>query len=182
MNRAEQLARQQPQQTQRAAEPPQQQPEMPAAVAKWLAEHPEYTNPNDQIAQLEINLATAKCMRDGLVWTDDNFLPAIERHLGIAPRTNGRVEHAALGNGLAVPAPPPPSRPRPAAPPRQSSVAYSAPPTREAPSMTTGRPVSHRAPLTRDELEIAAASGQTPEQYQAQKQKMLRMKAAGEMQ
>jgi len=48
--------------------------------------------------------------------------------------------------------------------------------------MSTGRAPTYRAPLTKDELEIAAASGQTPEQYQAQKERMLRMKAAGEMQ
>src|SRR5262249_39938317 len=154
MERAEGLQRQK--QQPQAAETPQkaqQQPEMPAAVAKWLAEHPKYTNPNDQIAQVEISLATMKAARDGLTWNDDDFLPSIERHLGIAPRTNGRVEHAALDNGPAVPTPPPRLHPRPAAPPRQSSVAYSAPPTREAPSMTTGRAPLYRAPLNRDELE-----------------------------
>src|SRR5215831_20092483 len=96
MERAEQLA-QQPRQQQ---PPPQQtqQPEMPAAVAKWLAEHPEYTNPNDQIAQVEISLATMKAARDGLTWNDDDFLPAIERHLGLRqrpqPNGNGRTESA----------------------------------------------------------------------------------------
>src|SRR5262249_26767451 len=39
-------AQQQPPQ---AAEPPQQQPEIPAAVAKFLAENPRYTDPNDAI-------------------------------------------------------------------------------------------------------------------------------------
>ena len=148
MNRAEQLARQQPQQTQRAAEPPQQQPEMPAAVAKWLAEHPEYTNPNDQIAQVEISLATMKAARDGLTWNDDDFLPSIERHLGLS---NGHAErHRDVGTMVPASKPPPSAPPRPTVerpPPQRMSIPVSAPPTREAPSMRTGRPVSYRAPL-----------------------------------
>jgi len=45
--------------------------------------------------------------------------------------------------------------------------------------MSTGRAPLYRAPLTRDELEIAAASGQTPAEYEAQKQRWQRMKAEG---
>jgi len=145
MENAEALQRQQ-----QPPQPPpqqQQQPEMPAAVAEWLSRHPEYTNPNDQIAQVEISLATMKAARDGLTWNDDDFLPSIERHLGLRqhtqPNGNGRAESA-----------PAPARPvtvdRP--PPQRMSVPVSAPPTREVPSMRTGRPVSYRAPLTRDEL------------------------------
>jgi hypothetical protein len=177
MQRAEQLAKAPPPQPQRAAEPSQQQPEMPAAVAKWLAEHPEYTNPNDQIAQVEISLATMKAARDGLTWNDDDFLPSIERHLGIAPRTNGHVESRPT---------PQPANVSPAnhsASQRQQvrpmAVPVSAPPTRQVPSMATGRAPSYRAPLNKDELEIAAACGQTPEQYAEQKVKWQRMKAEG---
>jgi len=153
-------------------------------VAKWLAEHPEYTDPNDQIAQVEISLATMKATRDGLTWNDDDFLPSIERHLGLRPAaTNGAHVRAARPESTDVYEQ---SR-RPSAPPqrqpvRSSAAPVSAPPTRTVPSMATGRAPSYRAPLTRDELEIAAASGQTPEQYQQQKERMLRMKAAGEMQ
>jgi len=48
--------------------------------------------------------------------------------------------------------------------------------------MTTGRAHSHRAPLTADELQIAASSGQTPEQYQQQKERLQRLKQAGAIQ
>jgi len=48
--------------------------------------------------------------------------------------------------------------------------------------MTTGRAHSHRAPLTRDELEIAASSGQTPEEYAAQKERLRRLKESGAIQ
>ena len=50
MERAEGLQHQRQQQPPPQASP-QQQPEMPAAVAKWLAEHPQYTDPNDQIGK-----------------------------------------------------------------------------------------------------------------------------------
>src|SRR5262245_5319601 len=67
MQNAETITREamQQQQPPQAAEPPQQQPEIPAAVAKFLAEHPQYTDPNDHIAQAEIYTATLKCNRDG---------------------------------------------------------------------------------------------------------------------
>jgi len=178
MERAEKLARQPQQQPQHASEPPQQQqPAMPARVQEWLSRHPQYMDPNDQIAQVEISLATMKAARDGLTWNDDDFLPSIERHLGIRQaQTNGQPHK---------PTPQPANHaPRPAAPQRQPQPmrpgrAFSAPPSREPPSMATGRVPNYRAALNRDELEIAAASGQTPEQYQAQKERMLRMKAEG---
>jgi len=180
MENAEALQRQQ-QQPQHAEQPqaPQQQQAMPAAVEKWLRENPRYMDPNDAIAQAEINLAAMKCARDNLTWDHPDFIPTIERHLGIAP----------AGNGHDKPTPQPANvaRALPSAPPRQqarpmSAAPVSAPPTREVPSYSTGRSPRYRAPLTKDELEIAAASGQTPEQYQQQKERMLRMKAAGEMQ
>jgi hypothetical protein len=179
MERAEQFAKQPPPPQQRAAEPPQQQPEMPAPVAKFLAENPQYTDPNDAIAQAEIYTATLKCNRDGKTWDQSDFIPTLERHLGLRPATNGHVESRPTPQPNYAPArSPAPSRQQV----RPMAAPVSAPPTREAPSMATGRAPTHRAPLTRDELEIAAASGMTAEQYQQQKERMLRMKAAGEMQ
>src|SRR5215831_16409584 len=64
MERAEQLNReavQPPPPPPQAAEPQApQQPAMPAHIEKWLAEHPQYCDRNDQIAQTEISLATMK--------------------------------------------------------------------------------------------------------------------------
>src|SRR5262245_117551 len=82
----------------------QQAPQMPEHVAKWLAEHPQYVDPTDAVAQAELNLATQKCVRDGLTWDDSNFIGSLERHLGL--RSNG---HAA-GNGQVETAPAQPSR------------------------------------------------------------------------
>ena len=179
METADALQREQQQPPRHATEPQQQQPAMPAHVQEWLSRHPEYADPHNRIAQLEINLATEKCVRDGLTWNDDDFLPSIERHLGIGQaQASGKRE-----------TPPPAARhvePQYSAPQRQParpmSAAVSAPPSREPPSMATGRARSYRAPLNRDELEIAAASGMTPEQYQMQKERMLRMKQSGEIQ
>jgi len=171
-----------------AAEPPQQQA-MPAHVQEWLKKHPQFFN--DPIAQAELNLATMKCVRDGLTWNDDNFLPTIERHLGFRqqrqqqrrpPQPNGS------GNGHAQirPQPTAPTPQRNGAQPRQqqrpSGIPVSAPPTRDAPSMSTGRATGHRAPLSEAEMEIARNSGLSLEEYQAQKEKMLRLKAAGAVQ
>src|SRR5262249_22928670 len=72
--------------------------------------------------------------------------------------------------------------PRASAPPPRQSVAYSAPPTREVPSATTGRPIGHRAPLTTAELEIARSSGISPEQYAENKARMEKMKQSGQIQ
>jgi hypothetical protein len=177
MENAETLNRQAQQPPPHAAEPPQpQQPAMPTHIERWLAEHPEYTNPNDHVAQAEIYTATLKCNRDGKSWDQPDFLPRLEHHLGL--RREQPRPQPSNGNG----APTPPPAPRYEAPPRQqqrSPISVSAPPHRDPPSMTSGRPQSFRAPLTKDELEIAQASGITPERYQQEKEKMLKMKAAG---
>src|SRR5262245_4115913 len=143
MERAEKFVQGAAQHQQRpASEPPQQQPQMPAQVAKWLAEHPQYLNPNDQVAQAEINLATMKCIRDGKTWHDDDFIPTVEKYLGLTSQGNGQATSPA-------PAPPPTAAaapayraPQPQPQQRRSSVPVSAPPTRESPSLATGRPIS----------------------------------------
>src|SRR5262245_29491872 len=72
MERAEQLNREAVQQPPpHAAEPQQQQQPTPAHIEKWLAEHPQYVDPNDAIARTEISLATMKAARDGLTWNDN---------------------------------------------------------------------------------------------------------------
>jgi hypothetical protein len=76
----------------------------------------------------------------------------------------------------------PPDHSRGQAPRRAMAAPVSAPPTREVPSMTTGRAPRHRAPLTADELQIAQQCGQTPEEYQQQKEKMQHLKQIGAIQ
>src|SRR6185436_4203579 len=80
----------------------------------------------------------------------------------------------------------PAAPPRDAAPVRQqqqrSGPPVSAPPTRDVPSLASGRPTTRRVPLTEVELQIAKNSGISPEEYQLQKEKMRAMQAAGVIQ
>jgi hypothetical protein len=180
MERAEQFSRQSaptPQQQQHAPQAQQPAAAIPAAVEKWLAEHPQYLQ--DAVAQAELNLATMKCVRAGKSWHDPDFLGEIERHLGLAPATNG---HAAQNRAAEIDRPPaaPVAPPRKAAPPRQT-VPFSAPPTREAPLMATGRPPSD-ARLTAEEMALAASLNLKPQEYAEQKRKMNQLKAAGVIQ
>ena len=179
MERAEQLNRQPQQPPPQASELQQPQPQgpaMPPAVQKWLAEHPEYCDASDQVAQAEIYTATLKCNRDGKSWEQPDFIPTLERHLGIAPRTNGQTQ-------------PRPS-PAPAAPPRydppvrrqqRSAVPMSAPPSRDVPSFQTGRPQGGPVRLTPAQQEAARFSGISEAEYARQLVKMEQMKAAGEL-
>jgi hypothetical protein len=172
MERAEQLQNEVRQQQVPPQQPaPQQQPAMSPAEEKFLAEHPEFADPTDAVAQAELYTAILKANRDGKGRDQPDFIPTLERYLGLRQPQQQQ------------PRPQPQPSPRYEAPPRQQrpSAPVSAPPHREVPSMTSGRPQSFRRPLTADEVEIARASGITPERYQAEKEKMLRMKAAGEI-
>jgi len=160
----------------RAAEPQREQPEMPPRVAKWLSEHPQYMNPNDEIAQAEINLAARKCIRDGLTWDHDDFLPSMERHLGIA-----QGKHLPPSEPVSPPYNGASPRTQPA-PPRQSNVQPPpAPPTREgwSPSMRTGRPLSERLRPTPLDVEGARIAGISIEEYMRGKARFLSEKASG---
>src|SRR5262245_51997667 len=179
MERAESLQRERQQSPQLAEEPQEpQQPQDPLAqlpphVQRWYREHPELATDPERAAQVQYCHHVAR-RETGGEFTDPYF-DRMEAMLFGA--TNGRAESRPS---------PAPSAPRNVEPPRQPaarmSVPVSAPPTREPPSMSTGRSPQYRAPLTKDELEIAAACGQTPEQYQAQKERMMRMKANQEIQ
>jgi hypothetical protein len=186
MENAESLTRQAQQPPPpRAAEP--QEPEqptleemiahLPPRVQGWYRKHPELATNPERAAQVQYCHHVA-ARETGEQFGGDNYYDRMESMLGL------RQQPQSNGNGQAQhrPAAPAPA-PRNEAPVRRAmSVPVSAPPTREAPSMTTGRPASRRAPLTADELQIASACGQTPEQYQDQKERMLRMKAAGAIQ
>jgi len=89
MEQAEKLARQQLQQAEEPQTQQPQQPAVPARVQEWLNRHPQYMDPADAIAQAEVYTATLKCSRDGKDWNDDDFIPHLERHLGLAPSGNG---------------------------------------------------------------------------------------------
>jgi hypothetical protein len=142
---------------------------LPERAKDWLRQHPDYVTDQAKNIKLQKMHHVAE-YHAGSEYTDEYF---------------NKMDELL---GFKQPAPQP-TRQQPSqqpAPARQqraySGAPISAPPSREVPSYSTGRSPRYRAPLTKDELEIATASGQTPEQYQAQKERMLRMKQAGEMQ
>ena len=114
MERAEELAQEYIQQQPRFAAEPQrrQAPEIPTHVQHWINSHPEYFN--DHVKLAELQLASAKCARDGLGWEDPDFVPTVERHLG------HKQEARPNGNNGQVYDRPPVSAPTPAPPLRNS--------------------------------------------------------------
>jgi hypothetical protein len=182
MERAEQFTRQSPQQAQQplANEPPQQQPQsIPPNVQEWVNAHPDYFK--DPVKAAELQLAAAKCARAGLNWDHADFVPTVERYLGLASAGNGHAQErpAEIERPPAAPV----QRPAPVQRRQQySGPPVSAPPTREAPSMATGRPVSARRPLTPEQREAARFSGVSEQKYQEQLEQMERLKAAGVLQ
>ena len=180
MQNAETLTREAVQHPQFAAEPqpePQQPTledmvaHLPPRVQRWYRQHPEFASDPEKAAQIQYCHHVAR-RETGQEFTDPYF-DRMEQMLGLAPTTNGQSRPQ--------PQPQPQLQPRNAEAPRArvSAASVSAPPTREVPSMASGRSQSFRASLTADELEIARSCGQTPEQYQAQKEKWARMKAEG---
>jgi hypothetical protein len=180
MENAEVLQREAIQQAHLASEPPQEQ-QMPTAeqivassglpenAKDWLRAHPDYVLDPVKNAKLQKMHNVAE-YQAGSEFTAPYF-HRMEILLGLkqeAQPSNGKQPSA-------------PTASRNVAPPRQT-MAVSAPPSRESPSMLTGRPQSHRAPLTADEMFIAQQSGQTPEQYQEQKEKLRRLKESGAIQ
>jgi hypothetical protein len=168
----------------RAAEPQQQVDPLEQAIAAlpervqgWYRTNPQFLTDPEKAAQIQYchHVARREVGEEGT----PRYFDRMESMLGIAPNGNGQARPGQIDKPL-----PPPSRIE--APPvrqqRYSGPPLSAPPTREAPSMRTGYPVSRREPLTDAEREIARGSGISEEEYQRQKEKMKRMQAAGELQ
>src|SRR5262249_1603165 len=160
-----------------AAQVQQAAQSIPEHVQEWLKEHPQYLNIQDPVAQAEINLATLKAIRDGKTWHDPGFLETVERHLGLAPATNGR----AAERPAEIERPPAAPTPRPAPVRQHVGPPVAAPGGREPPAMTSGR-VPSDVRLSAEEVEIARASGITPQEYAEKKKLMLQLKAAGAIQ
>jgi len=142
---------------------------LPERAKGWYRKDPELLFNPERAAQLAYvhHVAARETGAEG----SDEYFDRVESMMG-------------LKNVSLSPELPHLERPRTSAPvrPRYNAAPVSAPPSRETASMSTGRAVNERTPLTREELEIARASRISPEEYQKQKQKMLRLKAAGVIQ
>src|SRR5262245_40865036 len=140
--------------------------QLPPRVQGWYRSHPQLLTDPEQASLIQ------------------HVYHRAAREVGEAD-TDAHHDRMEILLGLRHAEPLPEPRPLPertVARPRYQGAPVSAPPTREAPSLSTGRAANERTPLTREELEIARASKISPEEYQKQKQKMLRLKAAGVIQ
>jgi hypothetical protein len=167
-----------------ATEPAPQMPQMPDAVRAWAEKHPDYFS--DPVLYAEWNLACTKTWRDGIHdWSAPEFVPALERHL----------EHLSPASPAPAPAPTPeptpksaapeeapttpdaPQAPRPASqvPPTPAARGFALPPSRDPPSMSTGRPAgASTVTLTAEQSAFARSQGLSDEQY---KRELIRMEA-----
>ena len=162
------------QQVRFAKERQQQVAQLPEHIRRWAEANPRYLS--DPIGQAELNVALMKATRDGKNWQDPDFIEVTERHLGI--RQQPAKKQPVTSHSYEPPA-------RQAAPVQRQPVrqAYrgppmSAPPTRDVPSYTTGRPPTDSR-LTAEEAQLAKSLGLSTEEYQHQKNRMLRLKEAG---
>jgi len=165
MERAEQLNRDAAQQP----PPPPQEPQqptledyiapLPPRMQGWYRKHPEFAMDPEKAAQVQYCHHVAR-RETGQEFTDP-YYDRMESMLGIAPRTNGQTQ----------PRPSPaPAAPRYEAPVRQqrSTVPMSAPPSRDVPSFSTGRPQGGPVRLTDKQREAAQFSGVSEEEYARQ--------------
>jgi hypothetical protein len=169
--RAEQHRAVPPQQPQRAEEPTDPveaniaAAPIPEQAKQWLREHSDYLTDARKNAALQ-HFHWQAVDEAGGEYTDA-YYRILETLLGLR----------------AAPAP------RPTAPPitaqRQASpsVSVSAPPQRQAPSWSSGRPLADtRVTLTNEEMELSRTLGLDPEVYRREKARMLQLKAAGVIQ
>src|SRR5262245_27471936 len=115
--------------------------QLPARAQAWYRADPSWLTDPERAAH--INYAHHVAVRETGAEGSDEYFDRMEHMLG-------------LRHAEPLPEPRPlPERPRPSAParPRYSGAPVSAPPSRDSHSMSTGRAVNERTPLTREELE-----------------------------
>src|SRR5262245_16480691 len=176
MENAEKLQRAAPTMQERmATEPQQRQPQsveeainswgLPDRAKNWLREHSEFVTDPAKNVMIQRAHADAVRLADGDAFSN-RYFDQLEILLGLKPQSRSAI----LENR-----PPPRPQPRNAAP-------VSAPISRDVPSMTTGRPTSGPVRLTQEEHDLAASLKISPQEYQEQKARMLRLKASGAIQ
>src|SRR5262249_24406561 len=137
---------------------------LPERVQRWYRSHPDFLTDPEKAAKVQY------CHHVARRETGEEITPAyydrMESMLGLAPSTTGQARPIER-----PPVAPAPRRTEPVRQQQRSAAPVSAPPSREPASFSTGRPISHRAPLTKEELEIAQASGISADEYQRQKER-----------
>jgi hypothetical protein len=155
---------------------------MPPRVQRWYRNNPELLTNAELAARVQYCHHVA-AREVGQQFTDPYF-DRMESLLGFRKQQPQTKTAPTQVNGHApVSSPAAPHNPMPMRQQQQRpGPSVSAPPTREVPSMASGRPVGRRVPLTADEIQIAQNSGISAEEYQTQKEKMARLRAAGAVQ
>src|SRR6516164_6378652 len=154
--------------------------DVPETTKKWLKRHPEVVTDSALGQEVRALHNTARRRAGGEEFSE-NYFRAMDDLLGFEPAGNGR--HLPPSEPVRPPyngAPPRAQAPTPRpAPQRFTGQPPAAPPTREVPSMRTGRPSSETLRPTPLDHEGARISGISVEEYMRQKARMLQEKAAG---
>jgi hypothetical protein len=196
-------------QLQQAQQPPPDDPVeaalaqcgLPPRAQQWLRQHPEYILDREKNAELQFRHWQAR--REAGEDFSDRYYDAMERMLGLAepanvsdgnnsrptpadeapPMNEPMPRRISIPQFASEPMPAPAAQP---APPRPVGPPVSAPPHREAISMSNGRrPSSSRVVLSADQREIAWAArsdlprDQAEELYAQNLMRMQRLKASG---
>src|SRR5262249_34390689 len=153
---------------------------LPERMKRWYQTHPELLTDPEKSAQMQYAHWVAR-REVGEEFTEPYF-DRMEQMLGFKQEQRP-PQSQPNGNGQGAPDPNrQQAAPRNAAPAQQQRYvgpSVSAPPTRDVPSMTTGRAPSEPMRLTDEELALARTIGITPQQYMDGKRRMLKEKGDG---
>lgn len=132
---------------------------MPPLVKDWMRAHPDYMT--EQRKNAKIQALHWDVLDEGHAFGTQPYIEAMETKLGLreAPKKAVEVEDDDL--------------------PQRTTVVTQAPPTRDVPSASTGKPQSTKVTLTAEEREIARLNNITETEYAKQKIKMQQLKANG---
>jgi hypothetical protein len=121
---------------------------LPESAQRWLKKHPEYISDMSKNSEIIALHNTAKRQAGGEEWTPIYF-EKMESLLGMRPEPEPQPQsHRQANRNQQV-------QPQQY---RDAPTFTSAPPSRDVPSMSSGRPASYRSPLNADEREIALLS------------------------
>jgi hypothetical protein len=131
---------------------------LPPLVKDWMRAHPDYMT--DQRKNTKIQALHYEVQDEGHAFGTQAYIDAMEQKLGMraAPK---KVEDAEDEQ------------------PQRNIVVTQAPPTREVPSSSTGKPSSTKVTLTAEEREIARINNISEIEYAKQKLKMVELKKSG---
>jgi hypothetical protein len=145
-----------------------------AANEQFLIDHPEMID-HDQLTAY----ATQEALAAGVKADTDDFRHAVKANFDTAMRhIQAQAEIDQPTPAFFKPPPPPPPQPQP----QTRAALTSAPVSRGVPSGDRLPSIPSRINLSAEERQIAAASGISDKEYAANKLRMMRMKATGEIQ